>query len=434
MQKNIINIAPAVEETPRAKRVAAYARVSCGKDTMLHSLAAQIDYYRNYIRMNPEWRFAGVYADEAKTGTKDNREQFQQLLSECRSGNIDMVITKSISRFARNTVTLLKTVRELQSLGVDVFFEEQNIYTLSADGEVMLTLLASFSQAESLSVSDNCKWRIRKGFEEGRASTCTMLGYRLIDGEITLVEEEAETAKRIFDMYLSGYGLQKIANTLNEEGTYSIYGNEWHISTIRKVLANEKYCGDLLLQKSYRENHITKKMLPNNGELPQYFVEDDHPAVVSREIFTAVQKELKRRADEKTPSYGSTSIFTGKIRCSCCGKNYRRKTTPYNIVWCCSTYNSKGKKHCPDSKAIPEETLKLAAATILNTDGFSEADFEAQIRFIEAHPDNLLRFLFEDGSTADYVWKDRSRSESWTDEMKETARQRTMERNAAHGK
>ena len=434
MQKTIINIAPAVEETLRTKRVAAYARVSCGKDTMLHSLAAQIDYYRNYIRMNPEWRFAGVYADEAKTGTKDNREQFQQLLSECRGGNIDMVITKSISRFARNTVTLLKTVRELQSLGVDVFFEEQNIYTLSADGEVMLTLLASFAQAESLSVSENCKWRIRKGFEDGRASSCTMLGYRLIDGEITLIEEEAETAKRIFDMYLAGYGLQKIANTPNEEGIYSIYGNEWHISTIRKVLTNEKYCGDLLLQKSYRENYITKKMLPNNGELPQYFVEDDHPAVVSREMFTAVQKELKRRADEKTPSYGSTSIFTGKIRCSCCGKNYRRKTTPYNIVWCCSTFNSKGKKYCPDSKVIPEETLKQAAAAILKTDGFSEADFEAQIRFIEAHPDNLLRFLFEDGSTADYVWKDRSRSESWTDEMKEAARQRTMERNAAHGK
>lgn len=213
---------------------------------MLHSLAAQIDYYRDYIMMNPEWRFAGVYADESKTGTKDNREQFQLLLTECRSGNIDMVITKSISRFARNTVTFLETVRELKSLGIDVFFEEQNIYTMSAEGEVMLTLLASFAQAESLSCSDNCKWRIRKGFEEGRASTCTMLGYRLVDGEITLVEEEAETAKRIFDLYLAGYGLQKIANTLNEEGLYSIFGNEWHPTTVRKVLTNEKYCGDLL--------------------------------------------------------------------------------------------------------------------------------------------------------------------------------------------
>lgn len=249
MKKTIVNIAPAVAETPHTKRVAAYARVSCGKDTMLHSLAAQIDYYRDYIMMNPEWRFAGVYADESKTGTKDNREQFQELLSECRSGNIDMVITKSISRFARNTVTLLETVRELKRLGVDVFFEEQNIYTLSAEGEVMLTLLASFAQAESLSCSDNCKWRIRKGFEEGRASTCTMLGYRLINGEITLIEDEAKIAKRIFDLYLAGYGLQKIANILNEEGLYSIFGNEWHPTTLRKVLTNEKYCGDLLLQK-----------------------------------------------------------------------------------------------------------------------------------------------------------------------------------------
>lgn len=434
MKKTIVNIAPAVAETPRTKRVAAYARVSCGKDTMLHSLAAQIDYYRDYIMMNPEWRFAGVYADEAKTGTNDNRGQFQLLLTECRSGNIDMVITKSISRFARNTVTLLETVRELKSLGIDVFFEEQNIYTMSAEGEVMLTLLASFAQAESLSCSDNCKWRIRKGFEEGRASTCTMLGYRLVDGKITLIEEEAKTAKRIFDLYLAGYGLQKIANTLNEEGLYSIFGNEWHPTTVRKVLTNEKYCGDLLLQKVYRENHLTKKMRPNTGELPQYFVEDDHPAVVSRETFAAVQKELERRAEEKAPTVGTTSVFTGKIRCSCCGKNYHRKATPYNIVWCCSTYNSKGKKYCPDSKVIPEETLKRAVTDILKTDGFSDEAFQMQVCTIEVHPGNLLRFIFANGSTADYVWKDRSRSESWTDEMKAAAAKKAKERYASHDK
>ena len=261
-----------------------------------------------------------------------------------------------------------------------------------------------------------------------------MLGYRLVNGEITLIEDEAKIAKRIFDLYLAGYGLQKIANTLNEEGLYSIFGNEWHPTTLRKVLTNEKYCGDLLLQKVYCENHLTKKMVPNNGELPQYFVEDDHPAVVSRETFAAVQKELKCRAEEKTPTVGSTSVFTGKIRCSCCGKNYRRKTTPYNIVWCCSTYNSKGKKYCPDSKVIPEETLKRAAAEILKTDGFSDEAFETQICTIEAHPGNLLRLIFMDGSTAEYVWKDRSRSESWTDEMKAAAGRKTKERNANHGK
>lgn len=172
----------------------------------------------------------------------------------------------------------------------------------------------------------------------------------------------------------------------------------------------------------------------NTGELPQYFVEDDHPAVVTRQIFMAVQDELKRRAKEKTQPVGSKSSFTGKIRCSCCGKNYRRKTTPYNIVWCCSTYNSKGKKYCPDSKVIPEETLKRAAAEILKTDGFSDEAFETQICTIEAHPGNLLRFIFMDGSTAEYVWKDRSRSESWTDEMKAAAGRKTKERNANHGK
>ena len=261
-----------------------------------------------------------------------------------------------------------------------------------------------------------------------------MLGYRLVNGEITLIEEEAEIAKRIFDLYLAGCGLQKIANTLNEEGMYSIFGNEWHPTTVRKVLTNEKYCGDLLLQKVYRENHLTKRKCHNTGELPQYFVEDDHPAVVTRQIFMAVQDELKRRAKEKTQPVGSKSSFTGKIQCSCCGKNYRRKTTPYNIVWCCSTYNSKGKKYCPDSKVIPEETLKRAATEILKTDGFSDEVFETQICTIEAHPGNLLRFIFMDGSTAEYVWKDRSRSESWTDEMKAAAGRKTKERNTSHGK
>ena len=202
MAKNVVQIQPNKPELQQRSRVAAYARVSCGKDTMLHSLAAQIDYYREMIIRNPEWRFAGVFADEAKTGTKEDRPEFQALIAKCRAKKIDMVITKSISRFARNTVTLLKYVRELKNLGVDVFFEEQNIHTISADGEVMLTLLASFAQAESLSVSENCKWRIRKGFEEGKSTSVRLLGYQMIDGEFTIIPEEAETVRRIFNLYL----------------------------------------------------------------------------------------------------------------------------------------------------------------------------------------------------------------------------------------
>ena len=177
MAKDVVIIQQTTQTQQERKRVAAYARVSCGKDTMLHSLAAQIDYYRKLILNNPTWKFAGVFADEAKTGTKEDRAEFQALIAECRVGAIDIVITKSISRFARNTVTLLKYVRELKELGIDVFFEEQNIHTLSSEGELMLTLLASFAQEESLSVSENCKWRIRNGFLEGKTTSFRMLGY-----------------------------------------------------------------------------------------------------------------------------------------------------------------------------------------------------------------------------------------------------------------
>ena len=433
MKKTVIDIAPARQDNMARQRVAAYCRVSCGKDTMLHSLQAQIDYYRSYIMMNPEWKFAGVYVDEAKTGTKESREQFQALLADCRAGNIDMVITKSISRFARNTVTLLETVRELKALGINVFFEEQNIRTLDAEGEVLLTLLASFAQAESLSVSDNCKWRIRKGFEEGRASTCTMLGYRLVDGEITLVPDEAVIVKHIFDLYSAGYGLQKICNILNEENISTRMDCIWHIGSVRKILTNEKYAGDLRLQLTYSKDHLSKRQMPNNGELPQYFIENDHEPIISKEQFQAVQVRMKQQAVGHPTEKGNSSVFTGKIHCSDCGKNYRRKTTPYRIVWCCSTFNRRGKKYCPTSKMIPEETLMTATAEVLGLRQFDEGTFSELIDHIDACPDNLLRFIFKDGSSESYTWKDRSRSESWTAEMRKEAGQRTRERNAAHG-
>ena len=199
-------------EFPNAQKVkllrtAAYARVSSGKDAMLHSLSAQVSYYNNLIQSNPEWMFCGVYADEALTGTKDSRENFQKLLAECRAGSIDLIITKSISRFARNTVTLLETVRELKGLGVDVYFEEQNIHSLSADGELMITILASYAQEESFSASENQKWRIRKDFEKGKIGSITMLGYkRNKNGILEIVPEEAEIIRMIFLDFLAGMG------------------------------------------------------------------------------------------------------------------------------------------------------------------------------------------------------------------------------------
>ena len=412
-------------------RTAAYARVSSGKDAMLHSLSAQVSYYNNLIQSNPEWLFCGVYADEALTGTKDNRENFQKLLSECRAGHIDLIITKSISRFARNTVTLLETIRELKGLGVDVWFEEQNVHSLSSDGELMLTILASYAQEESYSASENQKWRIRKDFEQGRVGSITMLGYkRNHDGVLEIVPEEAEIIRMIFSDYLSGMGKTAIANKLFEMNIPTKGGGLWTAESIRRILTNEKYCGDLLLQKSFRNNHIEKKKTANRGDLPQYFAEDTHEPIIEKSMFLAVQKRLQERKERFTPTKTTAVVypFTGRIQCQCCGKNYRRKTTPTGIVWCCATYNTRGKKYCPKSKQIPENTLISVCCEVLGLQEFDADIFENQINKILVPAPNELIFVFHDGHEISAHWKDHSRSEFWTPEMKSKAAEHSKKR------
>ena len=408
-------------DVPKKKRVAAYARVSSGKDAMLHSLSAQISYYSDYIQKHG-WEYSGVYADEALTGTKDNRENFQRLLAECRNGTIQMVITKSISRFARNTVTLLETVRELKALGVDVFFEEQNIHTMSADGELMLTILASYAQEESLSVSENMKWRIRRNFEEGKPWSGLILGYRFQNGQFVVVPEEAEIVKRIFREYLDGLGATAIMKGLNEDGILTRLGKPWRIEGVLKILRNYNYTGNLILQKTYRENHLTKRKLKNNGEKPQYHAVGTHEAIIDLATFEAVQEELARRSEHYSGKKPSTVTypFTRLIVCANCGKHYKRKTTATGIVWICSTYNTHGKKACA-SKAIPESVLyELTADTPIG-----------DLTAIRAEKDNTLIFCFKNGSQTVKRWQDRSRRESWTEEMKEKARQQAL---AQHSK
>ena len=423
MEKAVVQINQNAKETKVFKRVAAYARVSSGKDAMLHSLAAQIDYYKKLILSNPTWKFAGVFADEAKTGTKEDREQFQELLKLCRAGAIDMVITKSISRLARNTVTLLNTVRELKDYQVDIYFEEQNIHTTSEEGEFMITLLASIAQEESLSVSENCKWRIRNGFEEGKPSNCRMLGYRLKNGEITVVPEEAAIVRHIYDLYLQGYGKQKIANILNDEGIVTINGGKWTAVSVVLILTNEKYCGDLLLQKFYVSDHIRKDKSVNTGQLPRYLIEGNHEAIIDKALYQRVQVERERRTVRKGVA-PVPSLFAGMIRCECCGAVYHRKTAIRCMKWCCGTYDKKGKKSCPDSKMIPEETLIEAVCAVLDTDCLDETLLQKRIDHICACKGNVLRFFFKDGTTCERIWKDRSRAESWTPEMKESARRK----------
>ena len=422
-----------VPKVPKLTRVAAYARVSSCKDAMLHSLSAQVSYYNRMIQSHPGWIFHGVYADEALTGTKDTREQFQRLLADCRAGEIDLVVTKSISRFARNTITLLETVRELKALGVDVYFEEQNIHSLSSDGELILTILVSYAQEESLSASENQKWRIRQNFQNGIPWNGTMLGYRYEDGALVVHPQEAEVVRQIFDSYMSGKGAVAIAKALNAQGIPSRFGNQWSRSSIMRVLSNYTYTGNLLLQTTYRDNHLTKRRQQNNGQLPKYHIKDSHEEIISLRQFNAVQEEMRRRAEKHTPPYvpKNTYPFAGKLVCAGCGKRYRRKIKETGPVWICPTYNTQGKAACP-SKAIPENILMNITAEALGLDVFDPDVFLSKITEVRVENGNRLVFLFADGKESVKRWQDRSRAESWTEEMKSVARERQWERRSHH--
>ncbi|GHV24217.1 hypothetical protein FACS189465_1070 [Clostridia bacterium] len=404
MNRKITLIEPNLTALPNKKRVAAYARVSSGKDAMLHSLSAQISYYSNLI----------------------------QMLKDCKDGKFDMIITKSISRFARNTVTLLEVVRELKSLNIDVFFEEENIHSLSGDGELMLTILASYAQEESRSVSENCKWRIRKKFEQGLPSNLQIYGYKLQNNVLKIIEEEADVVKMIFTDYLGGMGKNTIMKKLNRLKIKPKYSNSWYESTIYKILRNEKYCGEMLLQKTYVSNHIDKKSLKNNGELPIFLLQNSHEAIIDKEVFEKVGQEIEKRSNRfKNKKKSDLKYpFTSKIQCGTCGKNYRRKIsnagTKYEkAVWICGTYNQCGKNEC-SSKQIPEEILKVKSAEILSLNQFDETKFNKEIEQIRTSGNGVLLFCFKTGEQISKVWENPSRSESWTIEMKEKARNEAL--------
>lgn len=417
----------------KRKRVAAYARVSSGKDAQLHSLSTQISYYNSYIGSRGDWELAGIYADEAMTGTEEGRPEFQRLLADCRNGKIDMVITKSVTRLARNTLTLLETARELKSLEIDIYFEKENIHTMSMDGELMLTLLASFAQEESRSASENCKWRIRKMFEQGRPTTGNMLGYRLKDGLIQVVPEEAEIVRMIFTDFLAGMGRTAIAKKLTSMDIPARFGELWSRNTIRGILRNERYTGDLLLQKTYRLDHISKKKVINHGELPMYLIRDNHEAIIDRKIFEQVQQELKRReqAYYRERSSPDPYPFTGMLRCGICGRRFGRKTANGGSkyakpVWICSTFNMDGKSKCP-SQQIPENILTAKTMEVL---GLTELNREMLLQYIKeirvpAH--NQLIYVFTDGHTVAVSWQHPSRKESWTKTMKQAAREHQLQ-------
>lgn len=422
MERIIENVTPQKRLDIEIKNVCAYARVSSGKDAMLHSLSTQVSYYQDYIQSHKGWRFCGVYADEAITGTKGLRPKFREMLQECENGKIDLIITKSISRFARNTLTLLETIRFLKEKGVAVYFEEQNINTLSSDGEFMLTLLASYAQEESLSVSENMRWRIKKNFEQGKPWGGYLIGYKLVNGKYEIIPEEAVILRKIYQYYLEGNGVEKVARMLNQEGYRTRTGGLWNHCGITSALKNYSYTGNLILQKYYTENHLTKKTLINHGELPMYQAFDTHDAIVPLDVFEKVQKifeEKNKKFRKPQPSKKCEYPFSTKLICSCCGKTYRRKVTPYNIIWQCNTFSSKGKGACPTSKSIPDSTLREVSARVLGMNEFDERLFKECVLKIIMEENNTLHFYLADGREVIEHWKDHSRSESWTAEMRE---------------
>ncbi|MHB1652326.1 MAG: recombinase family protein [Desulfitobacteriaceae bacterium] len=355
------------------RRTAAYARVSTDSEEQLTSYEAQVDYYTKYIQERADWEFVRVYTDEGISATNTKkRDGFKQMVADALAGQIDLIITKSVSRFARNTVDSLVTVRQLKEKGVEVYFEKENIYTLDSKGELLITIMSSLAQEESRSISENVTWGQRKRMADGKISLPygQFLGYEKgEDGLPKIVESEAEIVRMIFRLFMEGKTPSAIANQLANQGIPSPAGKKtWQVATVKSILTNEKYKGDALLQKRFTVDFLTKTTKVNEGEVPQYYVQNSHPAIIEPEEFDAVQAEFERRKDLGRPS-GCNSPFTAKIVCGDCGGFYGSKVwgsnTKYRrVIWRCNE-KYKSDKRC-NTPHVTEDDVKQRFLTAFN--------------------------------------------------------------------
>ena len=372
--KKITIIEPAAaRQKTKKRRVAAYCRVSTGMDDQLVSLETQKAHYEEYITANPEWEYAGLYYDEGITGTKkEKRPALLQMMKDCEAGKIDFIVTKSLSRFARNTTDCLELVRKLLSLGISVYFEKENLDTGSMESELLLSIMSSLAESESVSISENNKWGIRHRFENGTFKIgYAPFGYSVRDGEFSIIEEEAEWVRYIFSQTLAGKSTHKIADALNEQQVPTKKGGRWTATTVRGILRNEKYVGDCLFQKTYSDFRF--KRHTNRGERDQFYMEDHHEAIVSRETFEAAELMLQQHAKEKNVTIGDKKYqsrypFTGKIICGECGTAFKRRINSTGTVkypaWVCREH-LEHKENC-SMKFVRESTLETAFVTMMN--------------------------------------------------------------------
>lgn len=381
----------------RQLRVAAYCRVSTEEEEQQSSYEAQCTYYTDKIMTNPEWTMAGIFADEGITGTSTKkRDDFNRMIRRCKAKKIDLILTKSISRFARNTLDTINYTRMLRAMGIGVIFEKENINTLDMDSEMLITMLGAFAQAESESISRNVAWGKRQAIREGKVHVNfkRLYGYVLReDGIPDIDSEKANVVRLIFERYVAGDSLRMITYRLNNAGILNPSGEpEWKSATIRSILMNEKYCGDVLGQKTFKEGVIGGKVQKNTGQLPQVLVQNNHPAIISRELFYAVQEETKRRTAAKSPStksptgrssYTSKYALSERLACGECGTLYRRCTwngkEQKRIVWRCVSRLDYGKKYCHNSPTMDEVPLQKAIMAALNTKMPPKLDVVTQI-------------------------------------------------------
>ena len=403
---------------PAKLRVAAYARVSRESERSTHSLAAQVSNYSELIQSNPEWEYAGVYIDSFVSGGRTaGRNGFNELIAECDAGNVDMIIVKSISRFARNTVDLLNTVRHLKELCITVFFEKERINTLSTEGEFILTVLASFAQEEISSMSNNIKWAIRHKFVQGiPIRQRKYLGYDWQNGEMIINESEAEVVRRLFRDYLGGSNVAELERAYTEEFPELNLG----FHCISRILENEIYTGKLTLQKTYSVSPITKKCRVNKGELPFYVVDAHHEPIIDPETFEAAQKEKRRRAELGAfwNKYINTSVMTGKIKCGICGSSYIKNISYRNGIkhyyWICKKRTHGHAADC-SGRNVPDTVIKTKFAEAY-VEEYSAELFDELVSEIIVFGNDTLVFCSRDGGTISIRWELTGNKDKWTDE------------------
>lgn len=407
--KKVQTIKPKILEPVKRKKVAAYTRVSVQTELMDHSLSTQISYFNQLIQNNLEWEFVEVYSDHGITGTSiKQREGFQRMIADAKAGKIDIILTKSITRFARNTVDLLNTVRQLKEIGVEVRFEKENINSLSGDGELMLSILASFAQEESLSISENVKWGTVKRFQQGIPNgKFHIYGYKWEGDNLVINEAEAKIVKRIYRDYLDGKTPGQIARELNAEGIPTKHNKLWITAGVRSILTNIHYTGCLLLQKEYQENPISGKTRKNNGELPQYRVDDHHPIIIPEKMFNEAQKEKEARGFERYGWYNPNPKHVAYKKifiCGCCGKKAKvydtnGKTSRSLTYIQCPTYSRKKEKggKC-ESSSLNALAFKHLFLEMTNSEIYSEKRMLETIEKAELLPDQKVRFTLHDGT------------------------------------